>query len=158
MRSAYLHLFTDMITSIAVMAGGIAMYFWQIFWLDSVLSILIAVYLVLSSWDLLLKTLRVLMQFTPGDVDIKEIEKAIIAIPQVENVHHVHVWQLNENETHFEGHVDFKSDLVLSEITKICCVISDLLKEKFNIGHSIIQPEFGMDDAKGLVVDRSECN
>ena len=56
MKSAYLHLMSDMVTSVAVLAGGVGMYFWKIFWIDSVLSLLIAVYLIYSSIGLLVKT------------------------------------------------------------------------------------------------------
>ena len=153
MKSAYLHLFSDMISSIAVLAGGICMYYFQIFWIDSVLSIGIAVYLIYSSFGLLGQTLRVLMQFAPKNIDIEAIRKAILQYPFIENVHHIHLWQLNDKDIHFEAHLDFKEDMSLSSVSDIIGQVNTLLRKEFQIGHTLIQPEFGVQDAKHLVVD-----
>ena len=151
-RSAYLHLFSDMLTSIAVMAGGIAMYYFNIFWLDSLLSILVAIYLVWSSWGLLIQTLKVLMQFTPDHLSVAEIEKEILMNEKIKNVHHVHLWQLNDHDIHFEAHLDFYSDHKLSEISPVIKKIASQLDKKFHIHHVILQSEIGVDDSKDLVV------
>jgi cobalt-zinc-cadmium efflux system protein len=152
-RSAYLHLFSDMITSIAVLLGGIVMYYFKIFWVDSILSILIVVYLVYLSWGLLMQTLRILMQFTPPDIDLKAIENEILNFPAIENIHHVHVWQLSDKEIHLEAHIDFSRDLKLSKATEITRQMVKLLKDKFGIAHAILQPEIGSDDSKQIIVD-----
>ena len=102
-KSASLHLFSDMITSFAVLFGGIAMYYFNIFWIDSVLSILIAAYLVYSSCRLLMRILGILMQFAPPGIDLKAIENEILKIPTIENIHHVHVWQLTDKEIHLDN-------------------------------------------------------
>ena len=153
MKSAYLHLFSDMISSIAVLAGGICMYYFQIFWIDSVLSIGIAVYLIYSSFGLLGQTLRVLMQFAPKNIDIEAIRKAILQYPFIENVHHIHLWQLNDKDIHFEAHLDFKEDMSLSRVSDIIRQVNNLLQKEFQIEHVLIQPEFGVQDAKHFVVD-----
>ena len=152
-KSAYLHLFSDMITSIAVLLGGIAMYFFKIFWIDSILSILIVAYLVYLSWGLLMQTLRILMQFTPPEIDLKAIENEILRFPSIENIHHVHVWQLSDKEIHLEAHIDFSRDLKLSKATEITRQVVKLLKDKFEITHAILQPEIGSDDSKQIIVD-----
>lgn len=152
-RSAYLHLFSDMITSIAVLLGGIVMYYFKIFWVDSILSILIVVYLVYLSWGLLMQTLRILMQFTPPDIDLKAIENEILNFQAIENIHHVHVWQLSDKEIHLEAHIDFSRDLKLSKATEITRQVVKILKDKFGITHAILQPEIGSDDLKQIIVD-----
>lgn len=151
-KSAYLHLFSDMVTSVAVLLGGIAMLFYEIYWIDNVLSILIAIYLVILSWQLLVQTLRVLMQFAPDNIDLIQLEKVIIALPEVENIHHVHLWQLNDDDIHFEAHIDFKEDLKLSQVVVVMDNIKHILM-RFNINHIFLQPEIGVDDDKKLVVD-----
>ncbi len=67
-------------------------------------------------WDLLKNSTRVLMLFTPEDIQIDDIVKDIQEIDVIKNVHHVHVWQLNENEIHLEAHIDFTEDITLSKI------------------------------------------
>ncbi len=155
-RSAYLHLFSDIMSSIAVVIGGLAMYFAKIYWVDSVLTILIAIYLLYSSWDILMDSLRIIMHFTPSHIDLKDLEKAITAHTEIENVHHVHIWNLNDNEVHFEGHVDFKKDLPLSSVSRVIDEISHTLRDKFGIRHTVLQPEIGVKDSKQFIV--SECN
>lgn len=155
-RSAYLHLFSDIMSSIAVVIGGLAMYFAKIYWVDSILSILIAIYLIYSSWDILMDSLRIIMHFTPSHIDLKDLEKVIIGHSEIENVHHVHVWNLNDNEVHFEGHVDFKKDLPLSSVSRVINEISNTLRDKFGIHHTVLQPEIGVHDSKQFIV--SECN
>ncbi len=153
MRSAYLHLFSDMITSIAVMLGGIFMYYYQVYWMDSLLSILIAIYLIYSSFGLLTQTLRVLMQFAPKHLDIKQIQERIMLESEIENVHHMHLWQLNDKDIHLDGHIDFKDDISLSRASEIVQQISDMLNAEFHINHTLLKPEFGVKDIKHLVVD-----
>lgn len=151
MKSAYLHLFTDMLTSIAVLFGGLAMKYYKIYWLDSFLSLLIASYLVYSSWGLLLKTIHVLMQFTPSHINISDIQEKILQIPEIKNIHHVHIWQLNDKDIHFEAHLDFHEDLLLSKTTSVVNNVSSILKRDFEINHCIIQSEIGVDDSKTLI-------
>ncbi len=152
-RSAYLHLLTDMITSIIVLLGGVAMYFFQIYWLDSVLSILIAIYLCFSATQLLLDTLKMLMQFSPDGIDLQELKEVVLTEPHIESIHHVHIWQLNDQDIHFEAHIDFKRDLLLSKTSEIIAGIKRVLGEKFGIHHVLLQPEFGVHDDKNLIVD-----
>jgi len=152
-KSAYLHLFSDMITSFAVLLGGIAMWYFNIFWIDSALSILIAAYLVYSSCGLLRRTLGVLMQFAPPGTDLRAIENEILRFPTIENIHHVHVWQLNDKEIHFEAHIDFNEDIKLSKVAEIMGQVRQLLRDKFKINHAILQPEIGSDDSSQFIVD-----
>ncbi len=152
MRSAYLHLLTDMLASIAVLIGGILMYYYQIYWIDSVLTFAIAVYLIWVGFKLLKDSVKVLMLFTPDYISIKEIIKEIKKDTRIKNVHHIHVWQLNEDEVHLEAHIDFKEDITLSKFDSILKELEAVLLNKFQINHVNIQPEFGKCDAKDIIV------
>ena len=152
MRSAYLHLLTDMLASVAVLIGGILMKFYQVYWIDSALTLAIAIYLIWMGFDLLKASTKVLMLFTPETIPIDQIVKEINAFAEIKNVHHIHVWQLNENETHFEAHIDFEHDITLTQFDKILHKVEDLLLNKFEINHVNIQPEYGKDDVKDVIV------
>jgi len=154
MRSAYLHLFSDMLTSIAVLAGGIAISLWQVYWLDTLLSVLISIYLIYMSVGLLRETIAVVMQFAPSEVDLAAIERDMLAVPGVSDLHHVHVWQITERETHFQGHVGFEQDLPLSEVTAIIEQLRQLLAEQHHIDHATLQAEFGSDHSQETVLQR----
>lgn len=152
MKSAYLHLFTDMMASVAVLIGGLLMKFYALYWVDPVLTILIALYLVYMGYDLLKSSTRVLMLFTPNTIEVEQIVSAITEIRPVKNVHHVHIWQLNEDEVHLEAHVDFDEDISLSEFDRILEKIEEEVYHKFGINHLNIQPEFGKCDSKKVIV------
>ena len=152
MRSAYLHLFTDMSASVAVLIGGLLMKYYGWFWVDSLLTVIIAVYLLIMGYDLLKSSFRVLMLFTPEDIDLLNLEQAINAHPEIKNVHHVHIWQLNEQEIHLEAHMDFHRNISLSEFDEILESIEQMLHTQYGINHVNIQPEFRKDDAKDIIV------
>ena len=152
MKSAYLHLLTDMMASIAVLIGGLLMKYYQVFWVDSALTFAIALYLIWMGFDLLKNSTKVLMLFTPEDIPIKKIVEEINSFESIKNIHHVHIWQLNEEEIHLEAHVDFNEDITLSQFDVILHKIEDLVLNKYDINHVNIQPEFGKDDVKDVIV------
>jgi cobalt-zinc-cadmium efflux system protein len=152
LKSAYLHLFTDMMASVAVLIGGILMKYYQMYWVDSVLTFIIALYLIWMGFDLLKDSTKVLMLFTPDTVPIKKIVDEINAFDSIKNVHHVHVWQLNEDEIHLEAHIDFNTDITLSQFDEILHKIEHFVFDKYDINHVNIQPEYGKIDAKDVIV------
>ena len=152
MRSAYLHLLTDMLASVAVLIGGLLMKFYQMFWVDSVLTLAIALYLIWVGYTLLKESFKVLMLFTPEDIHVKDIVNELQQLKEIKNVHHVHIWQLNENEVHLEAHIDFNEDISLSKFDYILHNIEEILHHKFEINHVNIQPEFGKCDSKDVIV------
>ncbi|MEO9512863.1 MAG: cation diffusion facilitator family transporter [Flavobacteriaceae bacterium] len=152
MKSAYLHLLTDMMASFAVLIGGLLMKFFHLYWVDAVLTMAIGVYLIYMGYDLLKESTKVLMLFTPKSIIIKEIVASICTIEPVKNVHHVHIWQLNEEEIHLEAHIDFKEDIRLSAFDKILEKIEEHVFRKHGINHVNIQPEFNKCDSKNIIV------
>lgn len=152
MKSAYLHLLTDMMASIAVLIGGLLMKYYQLYLVDSVLTFAIALYLIWMGFDLLKNSTKVLMLFTPESTPINKIVDEINAFDSIKNVHHVHIWQLNEEEIHLEAHIDFNENINLSQFDTILQDIEALLFSKYDINHVNIQPEFGKNDAKDVIV------
>lgn len=152
MRSAYLHLLTDMMASIAVLIGGLLMKYFLLFWVDSVLTFLIALYLIWVGYDLLKTSTKMLMLFTPDHINIKDVVKAVNNIEKVNRLHHVHVWCLNDDELHLEAHVDLTEDTSISEFNAILHAIEEVLFHDFNINHVTIQPEFNKQDSKDIIV------
>ncbi|MBN1651790.1 MAG: cation transporter [Bacteroidales bacterium] len=144
-RSAYLHLFTDMLTSIAVVIGGLLMSFWSIYWIDPLLTILIAGYLIISSWKILEEAVKILMLFTPNNIRIESIEKEVLRFPEIENMHHIHLWALNENQIHLEAHLSFSKNYSLAETHSICMAIEEKIKQVFPVQHITFQSEYNPD-------------
>lgn len=151
-KSAYLHLLTDVLTSVAVMIGGLLMKYFGIYQIDSILSVLIAIYLIISSYSLFVESIKILMQFTPKEIEIQEICDNINNISEVKNTHHVHLWQLNDKEMFFEAHIDLHKNIQITEFQNILNSIEDIL-DKYHIHHSNIQPEYNRDDDKDIIVE-----
>lgn len=151
-KSAYLHLFTDMMASVAVLIGGLLMKFYEVFWVDSVLTLLIAIYLIGVGYQLLKTSTKILMLFTPEHINIEDVVKVVNKIPKVKRLHHVHIWGLNDDEFHLEAHLDFSQDLTLTEFDSILRQIETMLHEEFEINHVTIQPEFNKKDPKEIIV------
>lgn len=152
MKSAYLHLFTDMLASVAVLIGGLLMKFFAWFWVDSVMTLAISIYLIIVAIKLLRDSTQMLMLFTPSHINIKQIVREVHKIEGVNKLHHIHVWHLNDEELHLEAHLDCKSDIKLSEFNIILSEVEQLLYRQFNINHTNIQPEYSKEDPKDYIV------
>ncbi len=152
MKSAYLHLLTDMMASVAVLIGGLLMKFYGWFWVDSVMTIAIAIYLIVVGVKLLITSTKMLMLFTPEHIDIKEIVREVHKIPGVNKLHHIHVWHLNDEELHLEAHLDCSADIKMSEFNTLLHEVEQILFQKFHINHINIQPEFRKEDPKDFIV------
>lgn len=153
MKSAYLHLFTDMLASVAVLIGGLLMKYFQWFWVDSALTLVIAIYLIVVGFDLLKKSTQMLMLFTPVHIDIEDIVKEVHRISEGGKLHHIHVWYLNDYELHLEAHLDCLEDIKMSEFNLLLEKIEAALFKKFHINHINIQPEYKKkEDSKDFIV------
>lgn len=152
MKSAYLHLLTDMLASVAVFIGGLLMKFYQLYFVDSLLTLAIALYLIWVGYDLLKNSTRILMLFTPNHINIVDIVTRVNTLEKVKKLHHVHVWSLNDDELHLEAHLDLNSNVSIEEFNNILIQIETLLTKEFNINHITIQPEYNKDDSKEIIV------
>ena len=152
MKSAYLHLFTDMMASVAVLIGGLLMKYLGWFWVDSVMTILIAFYLIVVGIDLIKSSTKILMLFTPDHINIKEIVREVHKIDGVNKLHHIHIWNLNDDELHLEAHLDCSEDIKMSEFNVLLDKVEQVLYTQFHINHINIQPEFKKEDSKDFIV------
>jgi len=141
-RAAYLHLLSDAVSSIAVILGGLAIIFWNIYWIDPVLTILISVYILRESYFIVKEAVNVIMMGSPESISLPNVRQEIESIENVTNVHHTHLWRLDEQNVHFEAHVEV-DDMAVSHTTPLLQEINKLLADKFNIDHVTIQFECG---------------
>lgn len=147
-KSSYLHLLSDTVSSVGVLVGGIAIQLWGIVWIDPLITVLISLYILRETWHIIRKTVDILMQ-SSADLDYETIKQEIEQIDSVKNIHHVHSWMINENTIHFEAHIDLE-DMPLSEAEKIYDNIEHLLKEHYGISHVTLQAEVNKCVDKGM--------
>ncbi|MDW7679379.1 MAG: cation diffusion facilitator family transporter, partial [bacterium] len=97
-KTAYLHLFSDALSSVGVVLGGIAIHFWHIYWIDPALTIAIGIYILKQSYQILMQAVHILMEGAPADISLTEIQARFKSIPEVKDIHHVHIWSVGEND------------------------------------------------------------
>ncbi|WP_152184340.1 cation diffusion facilitator family transporter [Sulfurimonas indica] len=151
-KAAYLHLLTDVMTSVAVVGGGLLMYYYDLFWLDPLVSLLIALYLISASFKLVKESVSILMQFTPSSIDVQELIAMIKSLDAIDNVHHIHLWRLNDHDIHAEAHLDFTENVTLEKASQIIDILEEKLADTFGINHVIFQCEYNRDDNKAEIV------
>jgi len=150
-KAAYLHLLGDVLTSVAVVIGGLLMHFWEIYWIDPIISIMIALYLMVASFGLVKESTEILMQFAPHDIDVEKMITTVNAMGEIKNIHHIHLWKLDDHRINLEAHLDFNEDLPLSKAGKVIDTLEETLHRSFDIGHVTLQCEYDRDDDKSVI-------
>ncbi len=157
LKAAFLHNLTDAAASVAVLIGGGMVYWFGWTWIDPLLSIGIAGYILFMSFGLLKKTAKILMEGTPEGLDLDELRKATLELDGVLGIHHLHVWELDEERTALEAHVVLAEDTSDEARKIIRGRLKELLSDRFRIRHSTIELEteaYGCEDKR---IDTLDC-
>jgi cobalt-zinc-cadmium efflux system protein len=152
MKSAYVHLLTDAVESLAVLvvAGIIAWKDWRI--LDPLVSIAIGLFIIKSAWGIVAETVHILTEGTPRGIDLDEVAAFIQSFPGVENVHHLHIWGLSSRVRALSAHIVVQDQLI-SDGKKISSKLEEELEHRFGINHPTLQFESSVCGDQGIVVD-----
>jgi cobalt-zinc-cadmium efflux system protein len=140
MRGAYLHVLGDLLSSVAVVAGGVFMAFTGIYLVDPILSVLIGLIIIAGAYRLLRESVDVLLEAIPSGMELEEVGTAIAQVEGVIGVHDLHVWSLTSGLHALSCHVEVRSD-TLEEIDALLGRINQMLRERFSITHTTIQME-----------------
>jgi cobalt-zinc-cadmium efflux system protein len=139
-RSVFIHMLGDALSTAAVIVGGLAILFTGLNWIDPALSLLIAALILWSSLDIVRETLNILLEGTPRDLSLPDIRVSLQEIDGVENVHDLHVWCLGSQTRALATHVTI-ADIPTSETSRILTEINATLRTRFRIHHTTIQFE-----------------
>lgn len=140
-KSAFLHMIGDTLSSVAIVAGGVLIYFtgWRL--VDPILSVVVAFVIARWSWGLLRDSTLILMERKPSHVDLAEVENKLVAdIPEVRAVHDLHVWEITSQFVCLSAHV-IVDDMSVKATEAIRESVNHLLEHDFGIGHAVIQLE-----------------
>jgi cobalt-zinc-cadmium efflux system protein len=140
MRSAFLHLMGDVLSTVGAVLAGVAIYFTGWNWLDPLVSVLIGFLILWNAWGILRDTINILLEATPRDLDMASMLKDIHAVEGVLGVHDVHVWSITENMRSMSAHI-LTRDAAISAGAAIQAEISELLAQRYNISHATLQLE-----------------
>ncbi len=138
-RAAFLHNVADAMSSVGVIIAGTCILLFDWIWIDAIITLLIAAYILYQGFSELPKTIHILMDGTPAHLSVSDVIAALENIDGVSNVHHVHIRQLDEHSNALEAHI--VTDLSTEENEVIKTIIRSLLHDKFKIEHSTLEFE-----------------
>jgi cobalt-zinc-cadmium efflux system protein len=143
-RAAYLHLIGDALTSVAVIVGAVCIWLFQVYWVDPLVTVLISIYIFVHTFKILKESVGILMQFAPPEIDQQEIVKVLQEMPEIRNIHHIHLWQLDDDRIYFEAHLVLAKNHPVSETHDITAKAKQLLNSRFGISHTTFQYEYAL--------------
>ena len=139
-KAAFLHLASDALVSLGLVVGGIIIYYTHLFWIDPLLSIIICLVIIASTWSLLKDSVRLSLDGVPTNVDLHEVKETIMKIAGVKDFHHLHVWAISTTQNAMTGHLVVSNEFSNKQVSKLKQVIKHEL-EHLNIQHTTLETE-----------------
>jgi cobalt-zinc-cadmium efflux system protein len=140
LRSAFVHLMGDVLSTVGAVIAGVIIYFTHANWLDPLVSVLIGFLILYNAWGILKDAIDILLEGTPRDVDVQSLVKDIAKVDGVLGVHDIHVWSLTQSLRTMSAHI-LTDDLHISAGADIQRQINELLNHRYNIAHATLQLE-----------------
>lgn len=140
-KSAYVHIMSDALSSVGVIIAGWLILQYQLYIVDTILTLIIAGYILWQSYYMLRDTIDILMESTPAEIDHQEVMLAMQQVTGVLDIHHLHVWRLDEDNILLESHVVIDEN-DMSKMENIKSSLKQLLNTSFGIHHSTLEFEF----------------
>jgi cobalt-zinc-cadmium efflux system protein len=140
LRSAFVHLMGDVISTVGAVIAGIVIRITGMNWLDPLVGLLIGLLILWNAWGILRESLDILMESTPADIDIDKMVADLMTIEGVRGVHDLHVWSITHSMRTLSAHL-LTDDITLSEGAKVQEAAIELLLEKYEVGHATLQLE-----------------
>jgi cobalt-zinc-cadmium efflux system protein len=140
-KSAYLHLMSDAVVSLGIVIGGILIFYFKWLWLDPLISIVIAIVILVSTWHLLKHSLRLSLDGVPENISIADVRSIAMKINGVTGLHHIHVWAMSTTENALTAHLVLASNITQRQQAEI----KDVLKHELahnNIHHITLETEY----------------
>ncbi|MBA2251002.1 MAG: cation transporter [Chitinophagaceae bacterium] len=148
-RGAYLHLAADAVVSLSVVIAGVLIFYTHAYWLDPVISLVVLIVILSSTWSLLTDSFRLSVDAVPKEIDHNKIIAVIKNTNGVEDVHHVHIWAMSTMENALTAHLVLKNDLSFAEKIKIITEVKHQLLHN-NIHHATLEMDISEEDCKDV--------
>lgn len=134
MKMVFIHNLADAFGSIGVIISGICIMWFDLYRVDGIVALLIAFYMIFQSIVSFPQIVNILMNAAPDNIDIEQVKNSLLAIKNIKNVHHLHLWCISEHNVAIECHIESDNNDIIVEATQ-------LLKDKFGITHCNFQVE-----------------
>jgi cobalt-zinc-cadmium efflux system protein len=152
LRSAFLHLMGDVLSTVGAVAAGIVIHFTGLNWLDPLVSIFIGLLILWNAWRIVRESVNILMEATPADVDVEAVIADILHVQGVRGVHDLHIWSITRDMRTLSAHV-LIDDIPIREGAKVQFAISEILDHTYGIAHATLQLECEGCDPADLYCD-----
>jgi len=157
MKTAFLHMLYDALSSVVVLVGGITIILTGWYLLDVVLTVVIALMIFWSSYLVIKEAVWILLEAVPSNIEFDNVYDALKNIPKVKNVHDLHIWSLSSKDIALSCHVTIdQKDLLTGPV--IIADINNMLCKQFGIGHGTIQLETGDCDRIDILCQTNDQN
>jgi cobalt-zinc-cadmium efflux system protein len=153
-RAAYLHMMGDAISSFGVVIAGIVVHFTHWTLADPLVSVMIAAFILYSSWGIIVDATNILLEGSPKDLDIHRMVGGMRAVDGVQDVHDLHVWTVGEGIHFLSCHVVLAETATMTDVAAVVKCLNTMLHDDFAIGHATIQTEIG--DCDGCHIDPND--
>ncbi|WP_440999722.1 cation diffusion facilitator family transporter [Fodinibius sp. SL11] len=140
LRSAYIHILSDAFSSVGVIIAGLLILWYKLYIIDTILTLIIAGYILWHSYYMLRQTINILMESTPANIEIPSVQQAMATVNGVLDIHHLHVWRLDEKNILLESHVVIDGENI-GQMESIKSALKGLLAKNFDIHHSTLEFE-----------------
>jgi len=140
LRSAFLHLMGDVLSTLGAVIAGIIIYFTNWNWLDPLVSVLIGIFILWNAWGILRQSIQILLESTPESIDMNSMVDSLLKVEGVRGVHDLHVWSINEDLRALSAHI-VTDDVHVSAGASIQRDLNEILAHKYNIRHATLQLE-----------------
>jgi cobalt-zinc-cadmium efflux system protein len=141
MHGAYLEVISDTLGSLGVIIAAAIMWKTGWYYADPIFSVLIGLFILPRTWNLLTQAVHILMEGSPAHINVPEVEKALLKVPGVSAVHDLHIWTITSGIVSLSAHVVLSKGCDMQTTSSVIEDITALLKKSFDIGHSTIQVE-----------------
>ncbi len=140
-QSAFVHILSDALSSVGVIIAGLLIIAFRVYIVDTLLTVMISAYILAESYPMMRRAVRILMQSAPEGIEYEQVVTKVRQVEGVEDIHHLHIWQLDEAHTNLEAHIVI-NECDYEQMSSIKQAVKHRLEEIFGISHTTLEFEF----------------
>lgn len=151
-KAAYMHLMGDTLSSVAVIVGGIAIWLFNLDWIDPIITVLVGIYIIWHTYSVVKESIDILMQAVPANINIDEIKYKVEELTEIDNIHHIHVWKLDDHQINLEAHINLTNNVKMLDMMQTKEKVENLLHNVFGIGHITLQMGYNCCNGDNMLI------
>lgn len=151
-KAAYMHLMGDTLSSVAVIVGGIAIWLLNLDWIDPIITVLVGIYIIWHTYSVVKESIDILMQAVPANINIDEIKYKVEELTEIDNIHHIHVWKLDDHQINLEAHINLTNNVKMLDMMQTKEKVENLLHNVFGIGHITLQMGYNCCNGDNMLI------